>query len=154
MRLVCVQGILNTGKLQTPLLTVHQLTFNGVVATRAVFRRMRVLGRAEYLNMRSLIACECLGSPCSLQAPPLQQEQHSSSMTVLVRSFTAAATTAAAPALFDQLDKALKSGEGKELVAKTKASSSSWPAQNTQRCADTIMVSCMHGMHAACRAHL
>lgn len=41
-------------------------------------------------------------------------------MTVLVRNNTAAAATAAAPALFDQLDKALKSDEGKELVAKTK----------------------------------
>lgn len=42
-------------------------------------------------------------------------------MTVLVRCDTAA-TSKAAPALFDQLDKALKGGEGDDLVAKTKAS--------------------------------
>lgn len=40
----------------------------------------------------------------------------------LVRADTAAAAASkgAAPALFDQLDKALKGPEGKELVAKTK----------------------------------
>jgi len=71
--------------------------------------------------MNSLISCECLASPCSIQAPPVQQEVGSGSMSVLVRCDTAA-TSKAAPALFDQLDKALKGGEGDDLVAKTKAS--------------------------------
>lgn len=44
-------------------------------------------------------------------------------MPVLVRAPTAAATTKAAPALFDQLQAALK-GEGEELVQRTKASCS------------------------------
>jgi hypothetical protein len=74
---------------------------------------------AKHSKMTNLITCECLNSPCSLQAPPFQQEQHSSSMTVLARSLTAASSKAA-PVLFDQLDKALKGEEGKELVAKTK----------------------------------
>lgn len=65
-------------------------------------------------KMASLIACECLASPCSLQAPPADH-------SMLARAPTAAAAAAgAAPALFDQLDKALKGGDGKELVAKTK----------------------------------
>lgn len=64
--------------------------------------------------MASLIACECLASPCSLQAPPADS-------SMLVRAPTAAAAASgAAPALFDQLDKALKGGDGKELVSKTK----------------------------------
>jgi hypothetical protein len=42
-------------------------------------------------------------------------------MALLVRSPTAAAAAKAAPALFDQLDKALKGGDGDDLVAKTKA---------------------------------
>eukprot|EP00877_Chromochloris_zofingiensis_P003673 jgi/Chrzof1/13306/Cz07g28100.t1 len=38
----------------------------------------------------------------------------------LYRSFTAAATTKAAPALFEQLSTALKSGEGEDLTKKIK----------------------------------
>jgi hypothetical protein len=74
---------------------------------------------ATHSMMADLVTCECLHSPCSLQAPPFQQEQHSSSMTMLTRSLTAASSKAA-PVLFDQLDKALKGDEGKDLVAKTK----------------------------------
>lgn len=79
-----------------------------------------VLSRAaKHSTMTNLITCECLHSPCSLQAPPFQQEQQHSSMTVLARSLTAA-NSKAAPVLFDQLDKALQGEEGKELVVKTK----------------------------------
>lgn len=79
--------------------------------------------------MHSLIACECLSSPCSLKAPPFQQDDCTSintNMSVLVRSVTSAATTKAAPVLFDQLDKALKGDEGKDLIAKTRVRQACW----------------------------
>jgi hypothetical protein len=80
--------------------------------------------------MLSPIACECLGSPCRLQASPAM-DNHSNSSSMLVRSSTSAATTKAAPGLFDQLDKALKGAEGAELVAKTKVGVHAWVTGDT-----------------------
>lgn len=71
-------------------------------------------------------------------------------MTVLVRSPTAAATSKAAPALFDQLDKALKGGDGKELVAKTKVwcNTQTWPwpqHSSWSMCGVTVCLLAAHG---------
>lgn len=99
-------------------------------------------------KMASLIACECLASPCSLQAPPADH-------SMLARAPTAAAAASgAAPALFDQLDKALKGGDGKELVAKTKVSPGSAPAAlsaSLPRCQQCVSASALPHTHTNTR---
>lgn len=68
----------------------------------------------------------------------------------LFRSYTAAATTKAAPALFGQLDKALKGGEGDDLVAKTRVST-------TQLCVHahkSINPPCAHVLPAHLCGHI